>query len=208
MRRLLAIPALLLLLFPALALASDGLYLGGNVGLSLMSDSDLTYPTIPGFVLEMELDAGMALSAAMGYGFGNTRIEGEFGWQRNDASKVTVLGVGMDLTGDISMLSFLVNGYYEFGAGSVLTPFVSGGVGLAKVEVNELNVVGSGDPGDNGDDTVLAYQVGGGFSHAPSDAVTIDLRYRFFGTADPELDGTTAEVRGHMFSVGIRFGLN
>ena len=34
---------------------------------------------------------------------------------------------------------------------------------------------------------------------------TIDLKYRYVGTEDPEFDGTEAEFASHDFLLGVRF---
>jgi len=75
---------------------------------------------------------------------------------------------------------------------------------MAKVEVNDINVPGSGLPNSNEDDTVFAYQVGVGVGYAVNEKINLDVKYRYFGTSDPEFDTTEAEYSSHNVYVGIR----
>ncbi len=171
----------------------------------MLSDSDITDSTVPGITLDIESDTGLALGVAAGYDFGNNiRIEGEIAYQKNDLDKASLLGVDVDLTGDTSSLALLFNGYYDFANESAFTPFISAGLGIAKVEVNDFNVPGSGLPDSNDDDTVFAYQVGAGVGYAVNKKVTLDVKYRYFRTSDPDFDTATAEYSSHNLYAGIR----
>ena len=189
--------------FSSPAYSAEGPYVSGNIGFAMLSDSDVTDSTIPGITIDMEYDTGLALGAALGYDFGNTRLEGEISYQKNDFEKASLLGVDVDLTGDVTSLSLLMNGYYDFVNNSAFTPYLSAGLGFAKVEVNDLNIPGSGLPNSNDDDTVFAYQVGVGVGYAVNEKVTIDVKYRYFATSDPEFDTTEAEFASHNFLFGV-----
>jgi len=192
------------LIFP-IASSAKGPYVSGNLGLAMLSDSDITDSTVPGITLDIESDTGLALGVAAGYDFGNNiRIEGEIAYQKNDLDKASLLGVDVDLTGDTSSLALLFNGYYDFANESAFTPFISAGLGIAKVEVNDFNVPGSGLPDSNDDDTVFAYQVGAGVGYAVNKKVTLDVKYRYFRTSDPDFDTATAEYSSHNLYAGIR----
>jgi len=204
MRNLLVVCWVLVLLFPAFAFGADGMYVGGNIGLALASDSDITISDEPGIRPCLELDAGLNLAAVLGYGFGDMRLEGEIGWQKNDADKVTLAGDEAKVGGDISILSFLLNGYYDFNNSTAFTPFVSGGIGFAKLDADLQSA--AAEVYISEDDTVFAYQIGIGIAYAVSETVAIDAKYRFFGTADPEFGTVEAEVQSHNFMLGIRVG--
>ena len=195
----------MILSISSIASSAEGPYVSGNLGLAILSDSDVTDSTVPGITLDIESDSGLALGVAVGYAFGNnTRIEGEIAYQKNDVDKASLLGVDVDLTGDTSSLALLLNGYYDFANESAFTPFISAGLGVAEVEINDFNVPGSGLPSSNDDDTVFAYQVGAGVGYAVNEKVTIDVKYRYFGTSDPDFETTTAEYSSHNFYAGIR----
>jgi opacity protein-like surface antigen len=202
---LIATGCVVLLCFSTIAYSADGPYVSGHVGIAIASDSDVTDSTAPGIPITVESDAGFALGGAVGYSAGDARGEVEIAYQKNNLDKQTVPGFPvMELTGDTTLLSVLVNGYYDFDTGGPFTPFVSAGLGFAKFDINDAKVVGSPSPATNDDDTVFAYQLGAGVGYAVNERVSIDIRYRYLATTDPEVDTVTIEYSGHNFLAGVR----
>lgn len=188
----------LLLSSPAYCAEADtGLYVSGNLGLAMPRDSDATDSGVSGLTLNTSYDTGWALGAALGHNFGNTRLEGEVAYQKADEDKTSFAGVTLDSTWDISALSFLANGYYDFTNSSAFTPYLSAGLGFAKVKW-------AGD-GESADDTVFAYQVGAGVGYALSKKVTLDAKYRYFATSDPKFfDTVKMDFASHNLFLGVR----
>ena len=178
----------------------EGYYIGANLGLAMASDSDVDDTNDITITESIEWDNGYAINASFGYDFGNDiRIEGEIGYQENDADKIKVSG-GTSATGegDISNTSFLINGYFDMNYGGPIVPSLSIGIGIANLDINE----------DNVDDTVLAYQMGVGFGYMVSETVTIDLKYRYFATEDPDFgDGIEIDYSTHNVYLGVRMRL-
>jgi len=56
--------------------ADKGMYVSGNLGLSLASDTDLSTAGFPDFI-EISFDPGLTIGGALGYDYGNVRAEGE-----------------------------------------------------------------------------------------------------------------------------------
>jgi opacity protein-like surface antigen len=192
--------------FSSFAYSADGPYLGAIVGVAFLSDSDVTDSTAPGIPLELSYDSGLKFGAAIGYRFlDNARIEGEVSYQQNDVDQTSALGVSLDSTGDAAGIAFLVNGYYDFTNTTAFTPYVSAGLGFAKVEINDYNILGSGTPDFSDDDSVFAYQVGLGIGYAVTDKVTLDVKYRYFAAEDAEFDTTEVEIASHDILLGVRF---
>ncbi len=194
----------LVFFFSAPVYSADGLYVSGNIGFAMASDSDLTDSTVPGVTVNTEFNTGLAFGAALGYDFNRFRVEGEISHQTNDVDKIGALGVFFNATGDATALSFLINGYFDFVNSSAFTPYISAGLGYAQVEFNDLNISGSGFPDSSDDDTVFAYQIGIGVGYAVTEKVTIDVKYRYFGTEDSEYDTTEAEFTSNNFLFGVR----
>ena len=190
--------------FSATVYSAEGLYVSGNLGFAMASDSDLTDSAVPGVTVNTEFDTGLAFGAALGYDFNRFRVEGEISYQTNDVDKIGAQGVFFDATGDATALSFLINGYYDFKNRSAFTPYVSAGLGFAQVEFNNLNISRLGFSGSNDKDTVFAYQIGIGVGYAVTEKVTIDVKYRYFGTEDSEYDTTEAEFASNNFLFGVR----
>lgn len=196
----------MLLSIASIAHSAEGPYVSGSVGAAIPVDSDVTDSTLPGLALTFESDVGIAAGVALGYDFGNNfRAEIEYAYQKNDLDTATLAGVAViAVVGDTTSHAGLLNGYYDFTNTTVFTPFISAGVGFARVEINEFNIPGSGLPNANADDTVFAYQVGAGVGYAVNPTLTIDVKYRYFGTADPEFTTTTIEYSSHNVYAGIR----
>lgn len=184
------------------SVANAGMYVSGNIGLGILNDSDTDF-NFMGFPVTatFESEEGLALGVAAGYAFGNARIEGEYAYQQNDFEtlEVSVLGfsASTDISGETSSNSFLFNTYYDFKNSSSFTPFLTAGLGVSNVE-GELE-------GDTEDDTVFAYQLGAGLGYAVNDKFSIDFKYRYFGTDDPEFDGFDFEYSSHNLYLGARF---
>jgi outer membrane autotransporter protein len=193
------------LLFLNTAHAADGPYVGFNVGAAMLTDSDVTDSEAPGDAIELSYDNGWTMGAAVGYRLNNFRVEGEISYQKNDIDETSAMGFSMDSSGDVSGLSFLVNGYYDFANQTAFTPFLSAGLGYARVEVNDYNLAGSGFADFNEDDSVFAYQFGAGVGYAVNESITIDLKYRYFTTSDPDFDGSEAEIASHNILLGLRY---
>jgi opacity protein-like surface antigen len=193
----------LAIFFSSSAYSAEGLYVSGNIGFAMLSDSDITDSGIPEFT--MEYDTGWTLGGAFGYDMNKFRLEGEISYQANDIDKVSASGGSLDASGDVSSLAFLINGYFDFVNDSAFTPYISAGLGYAQIDLNDFNIVGSGEPNYSQDDSVFAYQVGLGVGYAVTEKVTIDVKYRYFATEDPEFETAKAEIASHNFLFGVRF---
>jgi opacity protein-like surface antigen len=185
---------------PAISFGATGWYGSLNAGVALALDTDVSFSD-GSPKEEIEWDAGYTFGGAIGYMIKKFRLEGEVSYQENDVDRVTISGSSVSASGDVSLLTFLANGYYDFTNDSPMSFYLTGGIGASKVEVDR--------PGGSEDDTVFAYQLGAGVGYAASETVIWDFRYRYLGTADPEFTeaGVTAEaeVRSHNFTVGVRF---
>jgi len=190
--------------FSAPVCSAEGIYVSGNLGFAMAGDSDLTDSAAPGVTVNTEFDTGLAVGAALGYDFNRFRVEGEISYQKNDVDKISAQGVFFAATGDARALSFLINGYYDFKNRSAFTPYISAGLGFAQIEFNDLNISGLGFSDSSDEDTVLAYQIGMGIGYAVTGKVTIEVKYRLFGTEDSEYDTTKAEFTSNNFLFGVR----
>jgi len=223
--------------------ATEGWYVSANAGVSFLQDSATSNKSTEllnlGFglaehVLESDykhaFDKGLGLFGALGYSWGNVRLEGELSYRKNNlghvsgvASKIdgislTVLGIPEaelpDPVGDIRQIGFMANGYYDFDMGSNWVPFVMAGVGAAKVTLDgELDATSIDGPviNYNASDTVFAYQAGVGLGYKISSATTLNLSYRFIGTDNLSFTDAGREVRAenqsHNMMVGITYSL-
>lgn len=197
---------------PALAAEAPGPYISGHLGVAMPPDATVTDSAAPGLSLNIDYDTGLALDLAMGYRFGAVRLEGEIAYQKNDFNDVTVNGVGslngtgVAYSGDTKTTSFLINGYYDFENDSAFTPYLAAGLGFARVKEGfALPDFGYGPMSWSDSDTVFAYQIGAGCEYAVTPTISIDARYRYFGTSDPSFGSTDAEFSSHNLMLGARF---
>ncbi|RPI66527.1 MAG: porin family protein, partial [Geobacteraceae bacterium] len=137
------------------------------------------------------------------YNFGMFRLEGEIGYQINDIDKGTVYSrrgyaSGSVSDGDVTALSLMANGYFDFVNTTPFTPFISAGLGMARIDINDFG-------GSDFDDTVFAYQFGAGVGYAINKHINIDLTYRYFATEDPEFEVTDTEFASQNVYLGLRY---
>lgn len=204
--------ALLVCLASSLLLASTsfaaGPYMSVNVGSTWVEDATNTVPPPQPFSFETEFDIGFNVGASAGYDFGLGRLEGEVAYRQNDIDMiVNDLGEGFVVDGDLSALSLMFNGYWDFETISPVTPYLGAGIGFANVSANDLRDVDGTIVDD--DDLVFAYQFGAGAAFALNEAMALDLGYRFFATTDPEftdVEGVAfeSEYQTHNISLGLR----
>lgn len=194
---------------PVLAAEKDGPYVSGHVGMAMPSDATLT---APGVSLDVDYDSGLAINLALGYRTGPMRLEGEIGYQKSDVDDLTVsvagLGsvnfksAGIPFSADVKTTSLLLHAYYDFQNASAFTPYITAGLGMAKVKAS-FDSPGFGISWSDSD-TVFAYQIGVGFEYAINQTVSLDARYRYFATSDPSFDTTDAEFSSHNLMLGAR----
>ncbi len=118
-------------------------------------------------------------------------------------------GAGYNSETFYNMQTLLVNFYYDFYNESSFTPYVGGGIGAGfmtggyKVDSFIYSADGSMD------DTVLAWNVGGGVGYAITDRITADLGYRYMSYSSSYNDSSDQDFEtstsGHEVSLGVRF---
>jgi opacity protein-like surface antigen len=177
------------------AVAAEGLYVSGFLGLNVLSDSDI------GGGGELTFDAGPAISGAVGFSvMPNVRVEGELAYRTNDIDKACKKGSCAPAGDSMSAFSLMGNGFYDFDLGSPWRPYLGGGIGFAVVTLDPAT-------GIDDDDTVLAVQFGGGVGFDISERAVLTLDYRLLFTDDPNFSklGSRAEYISHTLAVGLRY---
>lgn len=217
MKRLLMMAVFALVFVTTSAQAADkGMYVSGNVGLSLVPDLDTNVIGFSTFGTT-SLDPGFIISGALGYDFGSFRAEGEIAYRSNDTDEGTFTfapGTG-PVDGDVSALSFMANGYYDFHlANSPMAPYLGVGVGFANIDadVTVPNFSPQAIIDDNA--TVFAYQFMAGLGYNINPTMTLTVDYRYFRTTSPEfscgpaffcVDDAETDYSNHSFNLGARF---
>lgn len=176
----------LLLAAPATTALAGGPYVGASGGVSFVHQSDVTYTekyawTSADFVGDMTFHTGYAFNAAVGYNFDRFRLEAEYGHKAADANKVSATNSSLWalaplVNSNLTVDSYMVNAYYDHANAEIVRPFIGGGIGFAKVEMN-------GNVDNNFSDTGFGYQVMAGLTGELVKHVNLDLYYRFMGTS-------------------------
>lgn len=169
-----------LVIASATASMAAGPYIGASGGVSIIHESDVEIADYFGdgvnARLDAEFDTGYGFNLSAGYNFDGFRIEGEFGYKNADMDKLSGGGgsANVDDT-DITVMSYMVNGYYDIKNSSSITPFLGVGLGVLNGEIDS--------EGSKDDDTVFGYQLTAGVSFALNKNINLDLSYRYQGAA-------------------------
>ncbi len=203
----------------AQASAADGTYLSVHIGTAVMEDSHVT-DALTSAQTKVSFDKGHALTAAFGVRTEKIyRGEIEISTQKNDPDQAAV-GAFRNITvdGDIACRALLANGYYDFVGESRFTPYISAGLGMAEVSVNDVTVripnpastdaLPLPDTVYNFDDEAItfAYQLGAGVGYTFGPHFTLDLKYRYFTTNKVKLIDGKMDFVTHNFYAGVRYG--
>ncbi len=193
---------------------SEGFYLSGQVGPSILQDADNEANSI---ILTTSHDVGFNVSGALGYQWNKyLRGELELSYQRNGVKTLTVTqssfpslnGLAVKTDGDVRLFNVMLNGFWDFPSNSPVVPYLMGGVGVSSVALEDVT---TGSILFADDSTgVTAYQLGAGLDYDFSERIDLTLGYRLLGTSDPEFEDSTgvkfdSEILSHNIAFGVRF---
>ncbi|NVO00061.1 MAG: porin family protein [Geobacteraceae bacterium] len=178
-----------------------GPYLSVFVGSSIFSDTtatNLDLQNSTAFDEKIKFNPGASFGGTGGYDFGLLRLEGEFSYKGAgiDSIRSVTNSYGIrNVDGDLGVYAGMVNIFVDLHNDSRITPYVGGGVGFATLSLSDTYgyvVTGSGSHYEllypQNDDTVFAYQLGGGVDIALNRYFSLDLGYRYFRTNDAHFD--------------------
>lgn len=180
--------------------AGNNYYLSANFGIAMLSDFDATDSNPATANASIETNRGFDVGGALGYDFGYTRLEGEVSYQYNSADQAMTPSGAVDLSEAVDSLAFLVNGYWDFTNDTPWTSFVGFGIGALLINVDD-------DTAYLGDDydTVFAYQVSAGIGYVINEDITVECKYRYLNTSEPEFGNIEGEYESRTFTAGVRY---
>jgi opacity protein-like surface antigen len=197
-----ALVMMLSLVGVASAYAENGPYIGGTVSYAVLSNSDVTDPAVPGQTDILDYNQGASAALNAGFRFGQFRLEGELGYQRNGIDSFS----GTNATGELTQSTALLNAYFDMPVESKnVTPYVGIGGGSSNVKLGDFNVEGSGQPNTSSSDRVNVFHLSLGVLIPASDDLNVDLRYRYQDASDPDFDGTKFTLSGYQLSLGLQY---
>ncbi len=187
----------LVLSMSSVAEARDGFYLtarGGMTWNNLNSKKDAISDD-----KVSKLDHVGVYSGAIGYKYGYLRGEFEYIWRADAEEAITTEGFHTaDMT--VSSESYMFNMYLDFMPNYWISPYISGGVGMSKLELINKTV---GDDGhtDSWEENKFTWQIGAGLSIRINRCLNLDAGYRYYTLGKIN----NAEVNTHEWYGGIRF---
>ena len=185
------------------ALARDGQWyveVGGGPMIVQDTEFDLNNGTD---TLTVENDTGYDFGGTVGYDFGAFRLEAEASYREADIDQIDIGAAGVPAgvgptgivgrtfgktaaAGDMTALSFMLNGLFDFGDDDGLQGFAGAGIGVARTDFHaSVNSVGPGVVDDS--DSGLAWQLLAGVRAPLSDSWDVGLRYRMFNAESVNL---------------------
>ena len=149
--------------------------------------------------------AGYDFGGVVGYDFGAFRLEADASYRSADIDTLTAGTTGLPADaggspalsgagafpadGEANVLSFMLNGLFDFGDDDGLQGFVGGGIGVARTDIEatiDASSAGVVDDSDSG----LAWQALAGVRAPLTDNIDVGLRYRFFNAENVEIVDT------------------
>ena len=157
-------------------------FYGSVAGGALLPDkSDITVGTANGNV---KYDTGYSIQTALGYDFGSgLRTELEFGFNDTGfksfrtATATTAIGGG-----DVDQLTLHAAGYYDFNAGAAFSPYVGGGLGLTRTDLDAATVGATSIAGDRATDFSAFGEAGVSIPLTDALSVAPGVRYSWVDT--------------------------
>ncbi len=193
------------------AAESKGIYFDFHAGAVYVQEADNEAKS-GGGKAETSYDPGYSLGIALGYDFGDFRLEGELSTREADLDEIDDAFLGeFNAGGNVFASAGMVNAYYDFDTGTPWRPYLGGGIGGAVVGFEDADTEAAGNFADD-DDLVFAFQAAAGLGYEFNDNFTFYGGYRFFGTTPPDLETNDdlktdfeSEFFSHTVEVGIRY---
>jgi opacity protein-like surface antigen len=171
----------------------SGWYAGIFGGASWPQDMDFE-----GF--KLDLDRGFTVGGVVGsHFFDYLRAEAEASFARYDIDECisdTVKCFVPD--GDVSAFYLLGNLWFDFNLGG-FSPYIGGGIGGARVDVDTSSFPDDSDWG-------FAFQAGAGVRFGLTDALQVDIGYRFKDVPDLSINSLDTDFQSHNAQIGLTLG--
>lgn len=182
------------------AFAAEGPYGQLSIYHTSVQDDDISVtPAAPIAAIPVSNDSALGFSAALGYKLPyNLRAEAEASYRdNNNVLAVPTLPGTAFLDGTVKSFAGMANGYVDIPTGTVVTPYVGAGVGMARVDMD-------------GAETLFAYQGMAGISLDVSPQTSFVLGYKYFASedlkgSDPTIGSLETPYATHNIELGLRY---
>jgi opacity protein-like surface antigen len=176
--------------------STAGAYVRGDLGAALFATPSIRLAQPVGRFRSPSVDPTVTFGAGVGYDFGD--------WLRADVTLDAVPATGLKARSfcaacagggfsreraDVSALAALLNAYVEFAPAGVVTPYVGGGVGIARIEGTDWKFTrpdGRTGRRPDADGWNFAWALAGGVGVEVSEQVVLDAGYRYLSLGSAE----------------------
>lgn len=180
-------------------------YVAGGVGAAWNTDQKIT----GGGSGKLSTDPGYTANVSIGRYLDDIRVlrlevEGLY-----DQSDVNNFG-GTKATGRISNAGLMLNFLYDIQTGTGWVPYLGGGIGYSRVNMDDVGFSGA-PPSIDGTDNVFAYQFKAGIAYQFNPSMAVTLGYRYYATDNLSFGGQpggtvkTEGTRIQNAELGFRF---
>ncbi len=181
-----------------------GWYAGLGAGTNFQLSTDNDTAGVPAFRFSKP---GYDILGNFGYAYDNgLRLEGE-AFHSNSVVK--------DNDGSLSNTDLFANALYDINLGSMFTPYVGAGVGVAFIDADNIGpiTVGSSSAHVNDSSTKLAYQGIVGVAAQLDKDWSVTADYRYIASLDPKFTDSAGtkdrfDNASHNIIVGVRYNLD
>ncbi len=185
--------------------AAGPFYVSVKAGGSFPDDRVGSVTPGTGAIARESLDRAEVESVAVGFWIHkDLRLELEGSYRKFGVNNLTLGTTSFSSNGDSKVMSLMGNAYYDFPVDWTLRPYLMGGIGMARSDIN----ASFGTVQTSGHENNFAYQYGGGFSHDFTKTVSGDVGYRYVGIHSSDENGIRLEKddNAHEIMAGLRFG--
>ena len=192
---------------PSSAHAQEGkVYFTGYYGLNIQDGMEFAEKNT-GNSGNLNYDKASSFGGALGIKYpSNLRLEAEFSYRVADSETVDFdngLGV-FPIAGEMETILTMINATYDFDMDIAISPFISGGIGMAWNSVDIDDSSGLAADAAN-DDIGLAWQVGTGLRYQMSPDLSLSGGYRFIDTVDLTVGPYEIDYNSHEFRMGLEY---
>lgn len=151
---------------------------------------------------------GYIIGGAVGVDWGNQlRTELELSYSRWTSDKAYYSSTNHTAKSDVTATYLIGNAWYDIKNGSMITPYIGGGVGVGWTNINAFQGTGLAAQFNS---SGLAFQLGAGLRFNVSENVAIDAGYRFkdivglnYNSSNPSEVATDTSLASHNFQIGL-----
>ena len=196
-----------------------GLYASAGGGISLITDTKDTPQVLTGTTEEKkddwDFDIGFGAGGAVGYDFGEFRVEGEFSYQSAGFLHGETISANDQADDSLAAMAIMANGFFDLDTGSAFFPYIGIGAGAVNLAV-KLAPGKDKTPEFDGNGWGFGYQANLGVAYQIIDEIALTLGYKFFGTlatevkdlggaGDEDDESVTPTLMAHRAELGVRF---